>query len=152
MSDFDNILAKAMRYCSSREVCSDDMLKKLAIWSDNPDYYNEIINKLIEEKFIDNQRYANAFVNDKFKFNHWGKIKIKRHLLSKKIPDSFIYNALQQIDNEEYMNIARKLFISKLNTLDKQENMMKKKQKLYSFLANKGYETEIIFTLLEEYF
>lgn len=142
-------LSKAMRYCSTKEVCISEISTKLLSWGLKESDIDIVVDELKKENFIDEQRYANAFALDKFKFNNWGKEKIKFELFRKKIPNSFIIKALDEIDTVEYYNKAKKLFISKLKTID-DENELKKKQKVFSFMSNKGFETEIIYKISEE--
>jgi len=139
-------LSKAMRYCSTREVCISDISTKLLSWGTKKLDINTVVDELKKENFIDEQRYASAFALDKFKFNNWGKEKIKFELFRKKIPNPFIIKALDKIDAEEYFTKAKKLFIAKLKTID-DENELKKKQKIFSFMSNKGFETEIIYKI-----
>lgn len=142
-------LSKAMRYCSTKEVCISEISTKLISWGLEKLDINVVVDELKKENFIDEQRYANAFALDKFKFNNWGKEKIKFELFRKKIPNSFIIQAVDKIDTEEYYNKAKKLFIKKLKTID-DENELKKKQKVFSFMSNKGFETEIIYKISEK--
>ena len=73
-----------MRYCSKAEHCIDDVRQKLWTWKVPTEEHDDIINTLIDNNFINEQRYAEAFVKDKFRFNHWGRIKISLMLRAKK--------------------------------------------------------------------
>ena len=148
MHDRKFFLSKAMKYCSRREVCISDITDKLTAWEANQQDISYIIDVLINEKFIDELRYAKAFASDKFKFNNWGKNKIFYHLKAKRIPENFINEALLEIDDQEYKNIAKKLLLKKLKTLKPDTPNLK--QKLYSFLANKGFEPEIFHEIIDE--
>ncbi|NOZ34188.1 MAG: hypothetical protein GXO80_02695 [Chlorobi bacterium] len=74
---YQKALNKAMYLCSKAEKCKSDIRKKLYEWKANPDEYDNIINQLEEQKFIDEVRFVKYYVRDKFEFNKWGKIKIK---------------------------------------------------------------------------
>ena len=78
------------------------MREKLLTWGASNEESEEIIAYLIKERYVDNQRYANSYTKDKFRFNHWGKYKIGMMLRSKNIESEFIEEALEQIDEEEY--------------------------------------------------
>lgn len=149
MDEFNVSLTKAMRFCSSKEVCIADIKLKLANWNTNPDFIEEIINSLVDEKFIDEERYALAFASDKFRFNNWGKIKISYHLSAKKISSQTINIAINEIPNAEYYKTAKKLIISKLNSI-KTQDTFKLKNKVLSYMASKGYETDLVFNILNE--
>ncbi len=96
-----------MAQCSRREFCCDDIRNKLSLWGVDDDDGEKIIGILIKENFINESRYAAAFVRDKFKYNKWGKIKIESHLRVKKLPPDIISSALNSIDNEQYVKLLR---------------------------------------------
>ncbi len=147
-NDFNYALAKAMRFCSTKEVCIWDISKKLNDWKIEPEFHQKIIDNLIDEKFIDETRYAEAFALDKFKFNKWGKIKIKFQLRQKNIQENLIDNALVLIEEKDYEKTANTLITSKLKTV-KSDDYFIKKNKVLSSLANKGYETDLIYRLTD---
>lgn len=146
-----DILSKAMRFCSTKEVCVSDINKKLISWGIIESEINIIIEKLIDEDFINEMRYAKAFTLDKFKFNNWGKQKIRFELRKKEIPQSYINIATKKIKQELYLQKAEKLFIEKLHKI-KESNNLKKKQKIFSYMSTKGFETEIIYQIADRYF
>ncbi len=150
MQDREILISKAMKYCSRREVCIHDITQKLYAWGADDQDIPFIINILIKEKFIDELRYSKAFASDKFKFNNWGKNKIFYHLKAKKIPENLINEALQVIDNDEYKKVAKKLLLKKLNTLKPDTPNLK--QKLYSYMANKGFDSDIFYEIIDEIF
>ncbi|MBN2892563.1 MAG: RecX family transcriptional regulator [Bacteroidales bacterium] len=147
MNNFEQTLSKAMRFCSTKEVCVFDIKTKLKNWGVDNSVSQKIISNLIEEKFIDEQRYANAFANDKFHFNNWGKIKIKYELRAKRIEIDSINIALENIADEEYSNKIKSLIENKLKTT-KESDFQKLKAKIFRHLASKGFEPEIFSKLL----
>jgi regulatory protein len=86
----DAALAAMQDLCSKSEKCRKDILDKLIPMNFEESDCEWILNRLTEENFIDEKRYASFFVRDKFKFNHWGKIKIRHALYLKKIPSQII--------------------------------------------------------------
>ncbi len=110
----------------------------------------EIIQRLKKENFINEQRFAQAFVHDKFLFNKWGKIKIRNALAAKNIPDSIITEALQTIDEQEYLKTLEKLAKQKLKSLQKETDKQKLKSKILRYLSSKGYEFEKIKSIVDE--
>lgn len=140
------ILSKAQNICSKKEMCIFDISKKLRIWEATEIEKEDIIQSLLNDKFIDERRYANAFTNDKFKFNKWGKIKISYHLKQKQIPNKFIQESLSQINDNEYFMTLKSILKSKLISLENKEN---KKEKLVRFAQSKGYSLDNILKAIE---
>ena len=106
-------LNKAAAYCTLCERCISEVKAKLDAWGVNYSSQQTIIDRLIDEKFIDEKRYCKAFVNDKLRFNHWGRIKIQAKLREKKLPRDLIAEALENNDDEESSNIQRTLIKNK---------------------------------------
>lgn len=148
--DFKVLLSKAMKYCSQREVCISQITQKLTLWGvQNLKTSEKIIEQLIAEKFIDEQRYANAYTLDKFKMNKWGKNKIKFNLKNKNIPEKIIQNSLSTIQEKEYLNTAISLLVKKNASMKIPEPKVKK-QKLYNFLISKGFEPDIFYKVFSK--
>ncbi len=149
-NQLNHYLSKAMRYCSRSEHCISDVTQKLAQWQTPEELYNDIIHHLVQENFIDETRFANAFVNDKFKFDKWGKLKIKYALAQKQIPQNIISQTIQNIDPEEYVEIAIVLMKKKTATV-KEQNIAGVKQKIFRFMTSRGFEPNLIYELFEEH-
>jgi regulatory protein len=98
-------LKKAMALCAGSEMCYSEIRRKLIPLGINGDDTDKILNLLTRGKFIDEERYAGAFVKDKFRYNKWGRVKIGAALKMKKIPDEIISNALESIDDAEYLDL-----------------------------------------------
>ncbi len=145
--DKEKIYQKTANLCSKTEKCRSDIYNKLIKQNISSDDINYIVEKLVKQDFINEKRYAEAFVNDKFKFNKWGKIKIKAHLKNKKINDLNINKATENINNEEYYETARKLIAEKSKNLNEPDEY-KKKIKILNFMASRGFEQEIIRSLI----
>jgi len=136
-------LSKAMAICSKAEKCVSDIQQKLSDWGVEAADAQKIIKTLIAEKFIDEERYARYFVRDKFRFNQWGKVKIAFMLKSKKIPSAILDEALQEIDEETYLDLLVKLLHDKARKT-KFSNEYDKKGKLIRFALSKGFGFEVI--------
>lgn len=141
-------LNKAAAYCSLCERCINEVRKKLAAWGIAPIEQNKIIERLITEKFIDEERYCRAFVNDKIRFNHWGKIKITAALREKQIDKKYISSAIDNIDENEYMQILRDILITKQKEYKGKEDFATK-QKLIRFAASRGFEPTKILQIIK---
>jgi len=147
---FRVFLSRAMKYCSRKEVCVSEISEKLKIWGVEDEQTSEkIIKQLIEEKFIDEQRFADAFTMDKFKFYNWGKTKIKYHLKRKKISEKIIQNSLAKILDDQYIDAAAALLEKKAASIKNIEPKIKK-QKLYNYLISKGFEPDIFYKIFDK--
>jgi len=145
--EYEPALKRAAALCSSQEQCSSHIREKLNSWKVSSEDAEKIIDLLIKEKFLDDQRYATFYVRDKFRFNGWGKIKLTVMLNQKKIPKSFIEEALNQIDPELYKQTCTQLISEKSATL-KEPNLFKRKGKLFRFAAQRGFESDLIHQIL----
>lgn len=135
-------LDKAMNYCSRSEHCIEDVRQKLWDWK-APEYeHDEIISTLVENDFINEKRYAIAYANDKFKFNHWGRVKIRMMLKSKKIGTAIIDDAISCIDEEEYIEVLKNLIEAESKKV-KATTDYERKAKLIRYVAGRGFETSI---------
>lgn len=143
------VLNRAKRLCSVQEKCIFDIKKKLQNWEISEENYNIIINTLVKEGFINETRYATAFVNDKFRFAKWGKIKIAYALKGKKISDSDIYKALNTIDDTDYFLLVEKEIKKKLKII-KDSDKNKLKAKLFRFSQSKGFESDLSFQVINK--
>jgi regulatory protein len=147
--EFKDALNKAATLCSRSEKCIYDIEKKLSDWDLMPDKIEEGIAYLVKEKFIDESRYAIHFVRDKFRFNHWGKIKIAYALRQKNISQNDISDAMNNITDIEYRQTLLEILKSKLKSV-KGNNNYEIKAKLMRFAQSRGFETELINSVAEE--
>lgn len=149
MSDqvFKEALAKGMASCSRRELSALEVLDRVKKFELTNEQRSELITLLKKENFLNHKRYAFSFTNDKFKFNHWGKVKIKNHLVHKGIEKEFIYEAQEVIDNKEYERKIIDLANKKMKSL-KEENLFLKKQKVIQHITQKGFESELTIHLI----
>ena len=134
----EEVLYKLAAYCSSAERCVQDVEKKLQKVDLSQEDNQQILHRLQQEKFVDDRRYAFAFVNDKIRFNQWGRIKIAYELKKKAISSAYIDEALASIDEDEYINQLTSILKGKqkgLNAKDKRERY----GKLFRFAAGRGF-------------
>ena len=142
-------LKKAMALCASREYCSEDIRVKLDSWDIKSKYADKIINKLIGENFINEKRYAEAFVKDKYNNNKWGKVKIASQLRIKKIASEVIDAALAMVDEDQYRQSIRGILASHRKFI-KAKNQFDLKGKLLRYGLSKGFESHILYDILTE--
>lgn len=126
-------------YCSRAEHCTREILDKLNKWELDEDAKRRIVELLREEKYIDDNRYAQSFVHDKYKFAKWGKVKIRMALLQKQIDAAVIYQCLEGINQQEYLSILTGLLKAKKKTI-KGDNDYERSAKLIRFAAGRGFE------------
>lgn len=140
-------LHRAAALCSKSEYCSTEIDEKLSAWGVAPPEREIIIERLTAEKFIDDQRFARLFAHDKLRFNRWGKVKISYALQQKRIPASYIREALEQIDATLYEQTLASLITAKARTLT-DEDEYQRRNKIYRFALGHGFEPEVINRIL----
>lgn len=145
----EEALSRAMHICSRQEKCLSDIRKKLHDWKLNEKYIPEVLNTLVEDKFIDEQRFAGFAVKDKFRLNQWGKIKIGYHLRQKQLAEQIIQEALASIDDREYEEMLRDLLARKKRSL-KESDPYKLKAKLLRFAASRGFEQSMVYDHIDQ--
>ncbi|MFA5327697.1 MAG: regulatory protein RecX [Prolixibacteraceae bacterium] len=140
---------KAAILCSQSEKCTSDIQDKLKLWGFSEDVSEPVIEQLIAEKYLDDERFARAYVKDKFRFNHWGKQKIEYMLHAKKINREILELALEEIDAENYSENLMKLLADKEKTI-KAKDQYDKRNKLMRFALGRGFESGKIYDALKE--
>lgn len=142
MTDEDRThLQRAASRCANNEYCAADILDKLRSWGANEP--EEIIKLLVEQRFIDHNRFASAYTRDKFRFNGWGKQKIAYMLRMKQIESTIIADALNEIDDDAYREQLQNLINKKKKTV-KAANNYDLQVKLFRFASSRGFEPHII--------
>ncbi len=139
---------KLMQFCAYRDRSQKEVQEKLREMRMIPEACEQITIQLMQEKFLDEERFARSFVRGKFRIKKWGKIKIKQELKKREISAPLIKIAFTEIEPSEYFFTLQVLAEKKL-PLIKEANPYKKKQKLISFLHQKGYEFPIILEVVE---
>jgi regulatory protein len=146
---FKTALTRAMRLCSQSEYCTGDIRNKLHSWGVSENDIEKIVILLLEDKFINEERFTRAFVKDKFTMNKWGKIKISSHLKAKNIPGDIIRAALDTIDNDLYKKILSDM-ISNHRRIVKAKNQYDLKAKLLRYGLSRGFESNLLYDLLND--
>ncbi len=143
------VLHKLAAYCSLADRCIDDVRKKLTRWEIELPVQKRIIQRLVQEKFIDEERFCRFFINDKLKFNKWGENKIRFELRKKNIPDSLIQSVLENINPQENRERLLQLLATKKKTV-KGKNEFEIQQKLMRFAAGRGFAFDDILWAIEK--
>tara|TARA_R110001592_G_C13045967_1_gene739713 strand:- start:689 stop:1171 length:483 start_codon:yes stop_codon:yes gene_type:complete len=145
---YQKALEKAMRYCVYQERCILDVENRLLAWGLPKAEWDKLIDTLVEQDFLNENRYIEDYVRGKFLIKKWGKNKIKAGLLQKKIRGSEVDKNLMAIDENEYKKTIHYL-IEKKKALLNQKDDIELRDKLYRYLLSKGYESEIIVSELK---
>lgn len=140
--ELEVVMRKARDYCALEEHCIAEVRNKLKRWKVDQSLHAPIISLLVSEDFINEQRYADAFVRGKFRNLHWGKVKLRYELSRKKIASGKINEALNKLDEEEYLQCLTELAKKKAATLG--PTTLENQVKIARFLISKGFEPELI--------
>jgi len=140
---YGQALHRFAAYCSRTERCVWDVRRKMDDWEIPVDQQNQIIRLLQKEKFIDEERYCKAFVNDKSKYSRWGVYKIKFELRKKQIPEALIQETLANLNPEENLERLRLLIKQKKKSV-KGKSEFEIRQKILRFAASRGFSQEDI--------
>lgn len=139
----NDILSKLYKFLTYQERCRFDIVQKLNRLNIDENYHQQYIQHLEEENFLNEQRYCQSYVNGKIRSNKWGKRKIKFSLQHKRVDVDNMNKALADFPSEEYQQIANTIANKKSKSL-KETDPNKHNQKVYNYLAQKGFENETI--------
>lgn len=142
-------LAKLQRYCAYQDRCHkevEEKLREMGFWGDD---IGQILAELIEEKFLDEERFARSFVRGKHRFKKWGRIKIEQELKKKDITGYCLKMGFKEIEEAEYRETLTELLIKK-NKFLAAENDYERKAKLAKYAMTKGYESNLIWEIVQE--
>lgn len=127
--------------CSRSEQCSYELISKMRRWGLQPSDIGKVIDSLTGRGYLNDQRFANAFVSDKYRFSSWGRRKILAALAAKRIPSVMAREALDEIDPEIYAGrLDNALKVKSRSMPDELEPLMRRR-KLYQFAVARGYES-----------
>ncbi|MDB5031958.1 regulatory protein RecX [Mucilaginibacter sp.] len=141
-------LAKAEHYCAYQERSQQEVRDKLYEWGLWPAAVENIISQLIIAGFLNEERFAKAYVTGKFRQKAWGKNKIKQGLKFKKVPDVLIKKALLIIDGDAYLNTLQHILEKKADLLS-EKDAYKRRYKLQQYAMGRGYESDMISDVLK---
>jgi regulatory protein len=150
-TDETEMYSRMAAYCSTGEHCKQDVEKKLSNAGLTAEVCERILSRLSADNFIDESRYARSFVNDKLRFNKWGRARIKYELRRKNIPQEIVYASLRDIDEEAYRTILMDILSSKKKSIrgkDEHDTY----SKLQRFALGRGFEGEEIYRCLLQLF
>lgn len=142
-------LVKLMQFCAYRDRSQKEVEEKLREMRMIPEAREEIIIKLMQDNFLNEERFARSFVRGKFRIKRWGRLKIIQELKIREISSPLIRIAMEEIEEHEYVETLYQLAEKRMATL-KESDIYKRKQKLVSHLLQKGYEPDLIYQVANE--
>lgn len=138
----ETLYARLASACARREHCRQDVFRKLSAADLPEDEADAVVSRLEKEGFLDEGRYARAFVHDKTLYDRWGRQKTRQALKLRGVPQAEIDAALDEIDEEEYECGLRELLAAKARSV-KAKNDYERRQKLLRFAAGRGFELHL---------
>ncbi len=145
----EQALQKLKHYCAYQERCHHEVKEKLynlGVWKKEHD---EIIATLIEENYLNEERFAIAYAGGRFRIKQWGRVKIKYELKQKQVSEYCIKKALKQIEEEDYLKTLQKLANQKYASLKSEQHLIRKK-KTMDYLLAKGFEMDLVRGVVEK--
>ena len=142
-------LQKAAALCSASEHCVSEITAKLERWGKSAEAQERIIAQLVEQRFIDEERYARAYARDKMRYAHWGRVKIDYMLRLQGIVDCHRSQALSELPDEEYCDVLRHL-IEQKNRSVKAASDYERRGKLIRFAQGRGFTLDEIMDVLSQ--
>ena len=147
----DEAITKLENYCVYRERCHKEVEQKLKDMKMIPQAREIIILHLLENDFLNEERYAKSFARGKFKIKKWGKNRIIKELKFKGISNYNINSGIAEITEQQYLDAFHKLAENRFSSI-KETNRNKKKKKLFDYLVYRGWETQLIYQKINELF
>ncbi|MDA9329095.1 RecX family transcriptional regulator [Flavobacteriales bacterium] len=141
-------LGKMAKFCAYQERCQSEIKHKLFGTGLSNDEINNVICDLIEHKFLDEERFAKAFVRGKFNQKGWGRIKIQQHLNQKQISSFCQKKGMLEINENDYLSKLEEIILKKSNSL-KTEDQFIRKIKTASYAISRGFESELVWEVLD---
>ena len=139
---------KLAALCARSEHCQQEMLDKMRQWGVSDEDQAKVMARLIKEKYVDDERFAHAFVYDKIRYSKWGLRKVEQALWMKRIDEHISKSILDEVDDEEYLQILRPLLKQKSKSVTGR-NEYERTMKLIKFALGRGFTMDIIKQCIE---
>lgn len=146
----EQALQKLRQYCAYQERCHSEVIDKLYHFGMKKTAADEIVSSLIEDNYLNEERFAIHFAGGKFRMKKWGKKKIQYELKSKQVSEYCIKKALAQITMDDYLSTLRELAEKRWKDLRTEKNAFSKLAKTRDFLLQKGYESRLVQEAIQE--
>ena len=129
--------------CAQAEHCQWEMIEKMRRWEMSEEEQARVMQRLVSERYVDDERYARAFVKDKVRYNKWGRRKVEQALWQKHIDEDIRQRVLDEVDDNEYLDVLRPLLKQKRRST-KASSDYELNQKLMRFALGRGFTFDII--------
>jgi len=140
---------KLQRYCAYQDRCHNEVRTKLIKLKIYGDDLEEVINALIKDDYLNEERYARSYARGKFRIKKWGRNKIKQQLYARRISDYCIRKAMTEIDEGEYLETLTDVIHKKVNKLSELPKLIAK-DKAIKYAVSRGYESNLIFQIIKK--
>lgn len=144
----EEALSRLAAYCSTAEHCRAEVIEKMQKWGLPYKEIDRVVDRLVAERYVDDERYCRAFVADKFRFAKWGKVKIGQALYMKKVPNEVYRKYLYEIDETEYLAVLTDLLAAKRKSIHAKDDY-ELNGKLIRFAISRGFEMNDIRRCIE---
>ena len=145
----EEAFARLSALCAAAEHCAHELNEKMVRWQLDEDIRERIIQRLVSEHYIDERRYCRAFVADKLRYNKWGRRKIAQALAMKHLDRTLIGEAIDNIDEEEYLSILADVLSAKRKSI-KATNDYELHGKLMRFAIGRGFDMDEVRRFIEQ--
>ncbi|WP_339336626.1 MULTISPECIES: regulatory protein RecX [unclassified Croceitalea] len=142
-------MSKLESYCAYQERCHKEVVQKLKEMRMIPEAIDQIVTHLIQENYLNEERFAQSFARGKFSIKKWGKNRIVNELKQRNISRFNIKTALKEIDESEYIKTLDELSKKRLTQI-KETNIQKRKKKLADYLLYRGWESHLVYQKIKE--
>tara|TARA_R100001369_G_C3306503_1_gene166610 strand:- start:232 stop:705 length:474 start_codon:yes stop_codon:yes gene_type:complete len=146
----DEAQKKLENYCAYQERCHKEVRNKLREMRMIPEAIDNIMVHLIQQNYLNEERFAKAYVRGKFRIKKWGKNRLLRELKFREISKYSIDSAMKEIDLDDYYLTLDELVIKRIDQVN-EKNIYKKKKKVADYLLYRGWESHLIYEKLNEY-
>lgn len=147
---FDEALSRAAGLCAKCEQCTPDLRRKISTWGLSASDIDRVIKRLEEMNFVDDARFARAYAHDKLMFSGWGRNKILQGLWAKRLSRSVIDQSLDDIDEEEYESVAKRVIQAKIRLSKDGIATYESKLKVLRFAMQRGFEARLASRILAQ--
>ena len=146
LTDEKVVFQKLSAICARAEHCQHDMLEKMRQWGVDQEVQARVMERLLKERYVDDERFARAFVHDKVKYNQWGRRKVEQALWLKHIDEHVARTALDEIEENDYLSVLRPMLKQKRKSLlsGKALSDYELNVKLMKWAMGRGFTMDVI--------
>ena len=142
-------IIKIEHYCAYQERCHEEVVSKLWEMKLDANERDEVIAHLIDQNFLNEERFARSFARGKHRIKHWGRIRITNELKARKINQTLIKIALKEITDEEYFETFENLSLKNWESI-RETNALKKRKKFCDYMLRRGFESSLVYEKVKE--